>query len=84
MICSYAGTDTNAEHESDLGAHGDDGAGHKARHAAVLADTLRYLGSTADRTAEHQTTCMHTTTSTAELTRHVSVMPYLKKNKRTA
>jgi len=47
----------NAEHQSYLGAHRDDCSRHEARHAAVLSDTLRYLGRAADRTQTHQATC---------------------------
>jgi len=51
--CAY----TNAEHQSNLGAHRNDCSRHEARHAAVLTDALRDFRRAAKRTAKHQATC---------------------------
>lgn len=45
---------TNAEHQSNLGAHRNDRSRHEARYAAMFTDALRYFGRAADRTAQHQ------------------------------
>lgn len=49
---------TNAEHQSYLGTHRNDGSRHETRYTAVFTDALRYFGGAAYRTAEHQATVL--------------------------